>query len=178
MTGRILVAEHDGVYVLRFEGDVRLTLCAAADDYLERMFRDPGFRSVLVDLTATVGIDSTSLGILAKLSIQAARHYGFVPTLVSTNPDITRILYSMGFDDVYDIIEEPLERGSQLRELPVLQEVSEDELREHVIDAHRVLMSMNETNHNAFKDLVATLEAVGEVSPPARRSASLFASLR
>jgi|TARA_B100000315_G_scaffold158126_1_gene146809 anti-anti-sigma factor len=159
MAGRILVAEYDGVHIIKFEGDVRLTLCVTVDGYLDRMFADDAFRGVVVDLNDTIGIDSTSLGILAKLSIQAEKRFGFVPTLVCTNPDITRILLSMGFWDVFDIIEPPLENASQLRELPSIKHVSEDELRRHVIEAHRVLMGMNESNREAFKDLVAALEA-------------------
>ncbi len=49
MGGRILVAVHNGVYMLKFVGDVRVTLCATVDDYLERMFSDTEFKSVLVD---------------------------------------------------------------------------------------------------------------------------------
>jgi anti-anti-sigma factor len=177
MTGRILVAAHEGVYVLRFEGDVRLTLCTAVDAYLAHMFEDPAFRGVVVDLSATVGIDSTSLGILAKLSIQASRRFGFVPTPVSTNPDITRILHSMGFDDVFMIIDEPLERESQLRELPAIDDISEEDLRRHVIEAHRVLMGLNEGNRDTFKDLVEALEADDE-NPPRTTPVAQLASLR
>ncbi len=50
MRGRILVGDHEGVYVLLFQGDVRLTLCTAVDSFLDRMFDDAGFRSVVVDL--------------------------------------------------------------------------------------------------------------------------------
>ena len=69
MAGRILVAAHDGIYVLLFEGDVRLTLCTAVDGFLEKMFHDQQFKSVLVDLSRTDSIDSTSLGLLAKLGV-------------------------------------------------------------------------------------------------------------
>ena len=157
MQGRILVGEHDGVYLMKFLGDVRVTLCAAVDGYLDRMFGNNGFRSVLVDLTGTEGIDSTSLGILAKLSIKAKTRLGAVPTLVSTNQDITRILLSMGFSDVFHIVDQPLMAKEQLGELPAC-ESSEDELRDRVIDAHRTLMDLNESNRAAFQDLVAALE--------------------
>lgn len=172
VAGRILVAVHNGVYILKFVGDVRVTLCATVDGYLERMFDDTDFKSVLVDLSETEGIDSTSLGILAKLSIQASRRYSFVPTLVSTRPDITRILTTMGFDDVFNIIQEPLEHKSQLAELPKLLNGSEAMLRERVLEAHRVLMSMNDQNRETFKDLVAALESEGGASP-SPRAASL-----
>ena len=152
MPGRILVGSHDGVYVILFEGDVRLTLCTAVDGYIERMLKDPSFRSVVVDLSGTVSIDSTSLGLLAKLSIQADKQFNFRPTLVSTNRDVTRILLSMGFDDVFKIVEEPLTHEEQLGELPVVESPEED-VRQRVLDAHRTLMSMNETNRDAFHDL-------------------------
>ncbi len=169
MPGKILVASHDGVYVLVFEGDVRLTLCTTVDEYLEKMFKDEGFRSVIVDLSETDNIDSTSLGLLAKLSIQTERRFAFRPTLISTRRDITRILLSMGFDEVFDLVEEPLEHPEQLAELPELI-ASEQDVRQKVLEAHRTLMSMNEKNRDTFHDLVAALEAE-EVSP--RRQAAL-----
>jgi len=155
--GRILVAEHEGVYLMKFIGDVRVTLCAAVDKFFDKMLHDGHFRSVVVDLTRTEGIDSTSLGILAKLSIRTLAQFGCLPTLVSTSPDITRILRTMGFDDIFHIVEEPLESKEQLGELPPC-ECSEEDMRQCVLDAHRVLMSLNESNRQAFQDLVETLE--------------------
>ena len=161
-----MVASHDGVYVLVFEGDVRLTLCTTVDEYLEKMFEDKNFRSVVVDLSKTANIDSTSLGLLAKLSIQTERRFSFRPTLISTRRDITRILLSMGFDEVFDLVEEPLEPHEQLAELPAIA-ASEEDVRKRVLEAHRTLMSMNETNRDTFHDLVAALEAE-EVTPRQR----------
>lgn len=168
-----MVGDHDGVYVLLFQGDVRLTLCTAVDAFLDRMFQDARFKSVLVDLGETESIDSTSLGLLAKLSIQADRRFGYRPTLISTQPDITRVLVTMGLDDVFNLVQEPLVHDDQLGELPC-QAASEEEVRERVLEAHRILMSMNESNHAAFHDLVTTLEADCAAAPtPLRRHASL-----
>jgi hypothetical protein len=82
---------------------------------------------------------------------------GVVPTVVSTRPDITRLLVSMGLDDVLQIITEPLEHKEQLGELE-RKHASEEDLRQRVIEAHQALMSLNESNREAFKDLVSTLE--------------------
>jgi len=155
--GRILVGDHKGVYVLLFQGDVRLTLCTAVDSFLNRMFEDAGFRSVVVDLGQTESIDSTSLGLLAKLSIQAGQRFGHRPTLVSTRPDITRVLVTTGLDDVFNLVDQPLQHDEQLGELPC-RAASENEMRARVLEAHRFLMDMNESNRAAFQDLVITLE--------------------
>lgn len=155
--GRILVGDHDGVYLLKFTGDVRVTLCATVDAFLRDLLRSDDLASVLVDLTETEGIDSTSLGLLARLSIETQRRIGTVPTIVSTNPDITRVLRTMGFDDVFRIVEEPLEDIGQLGELATV-EADEEDVRQRVLDAHRTLMDLNDANRESFRDLVTALE--------------------
>lgn len=155
--GKILGGVHGGVYALKFVGDVRVTLCSTVDAFLDEMFADSAFRSVLVDLTETQGIDSTSLGLLAKLSLRTRDRLGLAPTIVSTRPDITRLLISMGLDDVFKIVTEPLEHTEQLGELEPAR-ASEDDLRQRVIEAHHALMSLTDSNREAFEDLVSTLE--------------------
>jgi len=166
MSGRILVGDHDGVYVIRFEGDVRVTLCGSFDHYLEVMLRDPNFVSVLVDLSDAIAVDSTSLGVLAKLSIGVQESKNRLPTLVCDAPDILRILINMGFDDVFAIVDDNYDSQQNLAELPVSTDIGEKEMRERVIEAHKMLMSMNEHNKKTFKDLVSALEAEGDVQPP------------
>ena len=170
MNGRILVGDHDGVYVIRFEGDVRVTLCGSFDHYLEQMLDNPDFESVLVDVSGAVGIDSTSLGVLAKLSLGVQEVKSKLPTLVCTSPDIRRILVNMGFDDVFVIVDEQYVFDRNLGELPVSQDMAIDEMRERVIDAHKLLMSLNETNKEAFQDLVTALESEAAVARSSRKA--------
>lgn len=155
--GRILVSERNGTYILKFKGDVRLTLCATLDEFLESMCRSEQLKAVLIDLTETEGIDSTSLGLLAKISVLSRKKHHLIPTIVSTNPDITRILESMGFDKAFVILNNPLSTPINLSELPVI-ESSEDVVHQKVLEAHKILMAMNESNKETFKDLVYTLE--------------------
>ncbi len=156
--GKILIAQQSGAFVIKLTGDVRLTFCSALDDFFERMFATPNFASVIIDLCEAENIDSTTLGQLAKLAITAKRLHSFVPVVLSTNPNITRILRSMGFDRVFSIREQRPESENSLSELPVVAG-SEGEVRETVLDAHRVLMGMNEQNSAQFKELVCALEA-------------------
>lgn len=156
--GRILIANGDGTCLLKLVGDVRLSMGAAFDEYVDRLFRNKTLCSVLVDLSATEGIDSTSLGVLARLAMQTRRCLGCIPTLISTRQDITRILTTMGFDDIFHIVEEPLRDERQLGELPK-GEFSAEELRARVLASHRNLMAMNDDNRERFEDLVETLES-------------------
>jgi anti-anti-sigma factor len=156
--GKILVAEHSGAFMLKLIGDVRLSFCTALDDFLDRMFSAPNFSSIIIDLTEAENIDSTTLGQLAKISIAARRNFQLVPAVLSTNPDITRMLDAMGFNRVFDIRNELPKTEEQLGELPAVSG-SEGAVRERVIAAHQVLMGMNAQNHAKFKELVCALEA-------------------
>lgn len=168
MSGRILVGDHDGVYVIRFVGDVRVTLSGSFDHYLEGMLSDPNFASVLVDLDDALAIDSTSLGGLAKLSINVTKRHHKLPTLMCHSADILRVLTNMGFDDIFAIVDDGFTEGPHLAELPVPHDMSEVAMREKVIEAHKILMSLNDSNEAAFKDLVRALEVESaEVRSPA-----------
>lgn len=157
--GSIFSALVEGSYVLKFVGDVRLTLCSSLDNYLEESLDEPGINEILIDLTQTDGIDSTSLGLIAKLSFKAIERNLPKPALVSTNPDITRILLTMGFDHVFVLLDQMPANTHELKQLPLVQE-SVEEMQERIIAAHKVLMGLNESNREAFKDLVSTLESI------------------
>jgi len=156
--GKILFAERDGNYVLKFVGDVRLTLVSTLDLFLENMLDNEGFQTVIIDMTETEGIDSTSLGLIAKISVKMKRHHQLRPTIVSTNDDISRVLLSMGFDKVFILIRDVIKTPEELQELSVLQE-SEGQVKDRVVAAHRVLMDLNEHNRDCSRDLVRSLES-------------------
>lgn len=158
--GKILVAQQGGAFVIKLTGDVRLTFCTTLDEFFDRMFAAPDFTNVIIDLCEAENIDSTTLGQLAKLAITAKRTHRLVPVILSTNPNITRILSSMGFERVFDIRQQRPQTDEQLAELPAIAG-TEAAVREKVLDAHRVLMGMNDRNRAQFRELVCALEATG-----------------
>lgn len=155
--GEIYYACQDGHYVLKFVGEVRLTLCSTIDKHLEHCLSSETIKDTLVDLTETTNIDSTSLGLVAKLAIKCAEQSMPKPALVSTNPDITQILIAMGFDQVFLLLDCLPMSVADLKQLPFVAE-SEDNVRKRIIQAHKILIDLNDSNRSAFKDLVETLE--------------------
>ena len=156
--GKILVADHDGTFVIKLVGDVRVTICVAFDEYLAKMLVPGNFHSVIIDLSDANGIDSTTLGLLAKVAIQSARQFNYRPMIISTNESITRLIESMGFDAVFDICTEPLRIEKSLRALQIVN-CTEDTVRDKVIEAHRQLMDLNDENRTKFSELVTSLES-------------------
>lgn len=155
--GRVLAASESGAYVLRFVGDVRLTLCASIEDYVEGMLADPDFRSVWVDLCDAEGVDSTTLGQLAKLAIAVQKRFGFRPAIFCCDPGINRLLQSMGLHKLFEMHEKTCCATGCNQSIPMVPG-SEEEVREKVLEAHRVLMQVSDDNRERFRDLVSSLE--------------------
>lgn len=153
---------------MKFTGDVRCTLCAAVDEYAESVVSRPGFSSVFIDLSEAENLDSTTLGLIAKVGILSRRHHATAPVIYCSNASINRLLDSMGLGSVFEIHSCCSEVAERLDELPA-KPCSESEMRETVIEAHRVLMGLSEKNRAEFKNLLDVLEAG---TPPDRRRAA------
>lgn len=156
--GKIQFAEYNETFVLKCVGDVRLTFCSALNETIEKILKTNAFKSIVIDLTEVISIDSTTLGLLAKLSILSKRKFGMLPTLASTNPDVSRVLDSMGFNQVFNVVHTPAPCPECLDDLPE-QDQTEAVVKERVLEAHHILMSLNESNRDAFRDLVSALES-------------------
>lgn len=158
-TGKILAADYRHMAMLKFVGDVRVLMSSTLDAYCSGLYRRPILDAMLIDLTETRGIDSTALGLLAKMAIQLRNRFNVIPTIVSTNPDITRTLKSMSFDLIFKIVDHvpKPQQPQQYNELQQAKE-SEDTVREKVIDAHLTLMTLSEENRLEFQDLVQALK--------------------
>ena len=158
--GKIFVGETNGNYLIRMSGDVRVTLCATLNHYVESIFGNHNVKSVLVDLLETEGVDSTTLGLLTKLALSSKRYYNIVPLLFCTNPGILKTLEVMSLDELFTIIHEAPEKSDEaglLEELPC-DKSDEDEARRSVLEAHRLLVEVNPQCEPEFIDLIRYLE--------------------
>jgi anti-anti-sigma factor len=156
--GRILVADHLGVYVIKMLGDVRLTLCVSFDQYIETLFGENDFCTILFDLSEVDGLDSTTLGLIAKIAVKSENIKNIQPMIICSSPGIIKLLTSMGIDSVCQIIDSPPSNYCPSQTFSGLS-VCDDEgvVKEKVLEAHCILMELNESNHETFKDLVQTL---------------------
>lgn len=155
--GSIFYAMRDNHYVIKFTGEVRLTLCSSLDAHIEKVVSSNECEHVLVDLTEAICLDSTTLGLIAKLAIRAKDQGLPVPVLVSIHEDVTRTLLSMGFDQIFVLLDVLPLTQYELVQVPLVQE-SVEEMQERIIKSHKILMSLNDSNYEAFNSLIAVLE--------------------
>jgi len=135
-SGKILAAEYDRIPVLKLVGDVRVLMSSTIENYFQSIYSKAILDAMIVDLSETKGIDSTALGLLAKMAIQLRNRFNVKPSIISTNKDITRIIKGMSFDIIFDIVEEPLSNEAEFGELSLVSE-SEDAIKKKVIIAHQ-----------------------------------------
>lgn len=158
-TGEIEVADKAGVYVIKMSGDVRLNLSLSFDRFITETFAAPDFCSVIFDLSATEALDSTTLGLMAKISLKGRALDMMDPIVISTNPGITKQLENMGFGEILQIVESADIGHTNFKPLPE-SDLDETLMREKVLEAHRQLVELSTKNHETFKDLIQSLENI------------------
>ena len=153
--GKVYFAEHDGSCVLRFTGAIRYTLGHSLDGFLDRLYARGGFERVLVDLNDTESIDSTGLGLLAKIANSERQRNGGKALLFSSRPDINELLTCLCLDEFFVFADGASDAtpGNALAD----DEASAGELAQTILDAHRRLAAINENNRVMFQSVVDEL---------------------
>ena len=154
--------QNKQTFWLKLEGDVRVPWCVSLETYCETVIQQPGITSVCVDLREAENLDSTTLGVLAKVAIHTQKHCAEKAILLCPDENILRLVLSMGFANVFDIKEREGENYPDLDniiydELPLV-ECTEDDMKDSVIAAHKTLMEMTDENRASFSGLVSALE--------------------
>ena len=157
--GQILISDKADHYLIKLVGDVRLTLSGSLNRYMDVLFGNNNVQSMVVDMLDAKAVDSTTLGLIAKLGLHCREQYQMNVKLFCQNPSIIRTLECMSFDEIIDIFQQSPEGcDAELRCLDaVTSEV--DEVRQHVLEAHKLLIKLNPKNGAEFTDLINALEA-------------------
>lgn len=157
-SGKILVYDSAGNYLLKLTGDVRVTLCGALNRHMDRIFGSSAVNQVVIDMLEAECLDSTTLGILAKLGFHCRREYGVDAKIFCHNPSILRMLEVMGFNEIFEIFDQDINKSFATIALEPL--TSEDaEIRRQVLEAHKTLIELCPDNNAQFYDLINALES-------------------
>jgi anti-anti-sigma factor len=156
-SSKVYYAVNEGIHGLKYVGHIRYTIGASLDKFIKTLFDGPRPEGFLVDLREVETIDSTNLGLLARIANLMKQCGAPKVTLVSTDEDINRQLVSIGFDEVFDIVDETGQVMSDSQELGLAEDTG-PEMAQTVLDAHRTLMSINEDNKARFKDVIELFE--------------------
>ncbi len=157
MQGTILSARVDSVEYIRFVGIIRYSHCAGLETHINRMFNESGFKEIAIDLEHAEMLDSTALGLLARISIEFSKMSDKKPVIFLKRGELAHILKRVCFDQVFNIVEK-YKRAENLDfvELAFVTK-NEEEVLECVVQAHRNLAEISEDNEHYFTDITKAL---------------------
>ncbi|MDZ7795404.1 MAG: STAS domain-containing protein [Spirochaetia bacterium] len=153
--GRYFYAEKNDITYIKMVGNLKYTTSSGFDRFVDGLM-ERGFKNAVIDLSEASYIDSTNLGLIAKIAGRARHNSNMHVSIVSPNEDINEILHSVRFDKLFTIVEK-MEGVEGLEEIPDEQQDKKDDLQ-MLIKAHKALMDIDEENRPQFKDVVELLE--------------------
>lgn len=154
--GQILFAEHEHVFVIKLNGAVKFDLGSALEIAVNEVMSAAALTSVLIDMTQTTMLDSTILGILAKMAIIVNERFTHRVSLITANEDVYKILLSVGFDKLFVILGQAQEDEADFIEIKSISE-PERVITQRVLAAHKALIKLNEENKIEFQDVIDIL---------------------
>lgn len=154
---------------LKLVGDIRHPLSQRLNAAMGRIFNRAEVRGVVVDLQQAEFIDSTCLGLLARVATRCLELGCERPVIVSVQPEINRLLRSMGFDRVFVLVENPASPTAGLSDAAELAGIGKRPAPKLILEAHQALCQMNESNQHLFQNVIEQLESavLEESSRPA-----------
>lgn len=164
--GKIYYTVIDNICVIKMVGRIAYKISPNFDRFIEKIKNNSTVNNFVVDLREAAHIDSTNLGLLAKLNRYSRTKSARPPTVISTKDNINHLLLNIGFAAFFDIVDNMGDMQSTLKKLPHMKNAGE-KITRVMLEAHRELANMNDTNHELFKDVINYLEGdTDETAPP------------
>ena len=155
---------NDIVYVLKNRclylnliGEIRHTLCINLDSLIQNIIQQDKMDKAVVDLRQARFLDSTSLGIIARIARHMHKKSPDKPVLISTNEDINQILDSVQFNEIAQIVDHWDSLPDQYCKISENPDYIRSP-REIVLDSHKELTKINKENLDKFIGVIESLD--------------------
>lgn len=156
--------ENDGVLyaftedscIIKLVGSVKYTTVATDfERFIDDLVEKEDVHEVVIDMRECTYIDSTDLGILARITVSQMQKGAPQPVLLyKEGSDIGAILKDVGFNRVFNMVEDHDFGTADLKEIE--QTGSSDQLAtaKMMLNAHQLLIDLDEGNKEKFSTVV------------------------
>lgn len=157
------VARHEGNVFLKLSGHLTYSECGPLAEFIQHLAKEVDYSGVFVDLRSAELIDSTTIGLIAKLALVVSHGLSSKMTILSTVPAVSQSLVTTGLEHLAVVLntltdgptDGPYPEPESVESLPP----SEQDIARVMLDAHKILMELNDRNKVAFSRVVDMLEA-------------------
>jgi len=162
MMAKAYYGDLDDTSVFKLAGQIRYSLARNLRSFVDNVIAPARRAAVFIDLREVDFIDSTGLGLVARIGRLTLEGRGRRAVIVVAHGDVEIALRSAGFDELFVMLTEfPYDPGVELREIPMGEPMgSRDRLMGHLIlDAHRELATVSGESREIFRHVIDALEA-------------------
>ena len=151
----IQIAKQPNQWVFVFQGDVRLSLCTTLDELIDSVFSEETPSELAIDLSQAANIDSTCLGLLAKLALHFHKTVGVLPGLHCPSQDLVELIESLGLESLFEWHDDaPMAAGQSV----ALKACDAQAAQPVILQAHETLSQLNDANQAEFHGLIHALK--------------------
>ncbi len=148
---KFMVCEEGNGAALAIVGRACYLNCMGVSEFFDAVVRDKK-ALVNIDFAGCTGIDSTFLGIIAKLAIRLRPSGGKV-VLSNISDRNLEVVQNLGLDKILEIGNPPKEGGAAQSTL-----ANSPSAQAEMLSAHESLVSANPENLKKFEDVIAFLK--------------------
>jgi anti-anti-sigma factor len=159
--------DDDGVCRIKLIGEIRYNSSAKGFiDFVSEKVAEDEVKDVIVDLRKCDYIDSTNIGVLAKIAtIQKDKDAPKKPTLIYCRESkVNSAIEDVSINPLFDVRfcgtnengNNPLDDGYNYKRLPK-EETTKLEISKIMYATHKILSDLSETNKEKFKSVVECL---------------------
>ena len=148
--GEVFLSEKDGVQHIRVKGNASFVCAPPLRELAKKLASEP-FGGLKIDLEECTWMDSTFMGMLAMLGLNAKKK-GVPAEIVNASEQNEKLLCGLGLKKVFEFKTGPSAAGD---DVPAASNDTTDEGRaRNVLDAHQTLMDIDEGNVQKFERVV------------------------
>jgi len=151
---------REQVSVLELAGELRYQQAPALRSFVDQVLLADGADTVILDLRRLACVDSTGLGLLARVGRATLERHARRAVILRPPQEVALCLRAAAFEVLFLVLDEPpFDAEVALAEVPLAAGAEAPLLGGVVLDAHRDLAELSDGNKAAYADVIATLDA-------------------
>ncbi len=156
MEDRYLLGELDDKIFIKFVGNATMKNSKTLEDLFDKIFEGEE-KEIIIDFKECNYMDSTMLGFIAKIAIKLKKAWNKHIYEINASNMVKTSLKSTGVFDLLKHLDEQQD-NLELKEVEVKDFEDKNEKAKHILDTHKILMSLSDENAKIFKNVVELLE--------------------
>jgi len=149
MKADVSIAQSSGIYKIKVSGRASFE-CSPPLRNLAKSFDNEKLNGITVDLAKCESMDSTFMGVLAMLGLRAMKQKCSIEVVNASDFNLN-LLEGLGLSKLFTFKTEEIHDSSEFESTTGMHE---DEKNDTVLEAHEVLMEVDDENVDKFEKVV------------------------